>query len=195
MDVNDWDTYYRTAASPAGPSRRNAPDPLLERVATDFRREETDEKPRALDLACGAGANAVWLAENGWDVTAVDRSPAAIELLNTSASERGIDVTTVVADLETHEFDIERGAWDLILMCRYLQRDLFKPAALGLAPGGALIVIALLAEAGEHRFRVQPGELSAYFANLSGINILYQREGATREHRVAEIAVQRDQSS
>jgi tellurite methyltransferase len=166
---------------------------------------------RTLDLACGAGANAVWLAERGWDVTAVDRSPSAIQLASANADRLGVRVTTQAADLEAHEFKIAPDVWNLILMCRYLQRDLFEPALLGLAPGGVLIVIALLAKPStvpsdeepkdpkNQRFRVQPGELGAYFGGRAGWSILHGYEGlpqrpgsAGKSYLVAEIAVRRD---
>ena len=83
-------------------------------------------------------------------------------------------------------------------MCRYLQRDLWGPARLGLRVGGVLIVIALLGDAdsgdsGAPRFRVRPGELAKSFAGLTDWTILHQREGAVREHRVAEIVVRREE--
>jgi SAM-dependent methyltransferase len=194
MDEHNWEKRFQAlaAAGVEGPTRQ--PDALVQEMAARWR---PLQRRRALDLACGAGAHALWLAENGWDVTAVDRSPAAIDLVRAQASQRGVHVTAQVADLETHEFEIAPGAWDLILMCRYLQRDLFEPAKLGLASGGMLIVIALLAEHslaehGKERFRVQPGELAAYFGGSPGWTIVHQREGATREHKVSEIVVQRD---
>ena len=192
MDIDDWEAHYRAAGAATAGSQARVPEPLVAEIADGFRPAATDQRKRALDLACGAGANALWLAEHGWDVTAVDRSPTAIDLVRAHAVQRGVRVTTQVADLEIHEFKITPGAWDLILMCRYLQRDLLEPARLGLAPGGVLIVIALLSEPGKDRFRVQPGELATYFRGSVGWTILHQREGATREHRVAEIVVRRD---
>jgi tellurite methyltransferase len=141
---------------------------------------------RALDLACGSGRNAVWLAEHGWRVTAVDRSAAAIESLQ--KSHPAIDAR--VADLEKHEFPIAEASWDLIVVCLYLQRDLFEPIKRGLKPGGVAIVIALLMEPGHERslFRVQPGELVRYFDDWE---ILHSYEGKSTDsehHRaVAEI--------
>jgi len=132
---------------------------------------------RALDLACGAGRNAVWLAERGWDVTAVDRSAAAIEILLRRAA--GVDAR--VADLEKGEFVIEEDAWDLILMCCYLQRDLFAPAKAGVREGGVVIAIALTESL---RFSVRPGELKEYFR---GFEILHDYEGAG----VAEIVAKK----
>ncbi len=203
MNEAEWEARFQALSKPGAEPQARRPDPLVEEITDGFRPAGTDQSRRALDLACGAGANALWLAERGWDVTAVDRSPSAIDLVRAHALQRGVRVATQVADLETHEFKIAPDAWDLILMCRYLQRDLFEPARLGLAPGGVLIVIALLADSlqgvsGKGRFRVQPGELATYFGGLVGWKIVHQREGVyqrdspTREHRVAEIAVRRD---
>jgi tellurite methyltransferase len=178
MDIAGWDQRYRTGQFPdAGPT------PLLVETASRL-------KPgRALDLACGAGRNAAWLAARGWRVTAVDGSQAAIEILRRRAP--GVDAR--VADLEKHEYVIEPGAWDLIAVCYYLQRDLFEPIQRGLAPGGVAVVIVHLTEPGheDSRFSVQPGELARYFQDL---RILHSYEGPPRdpEHRraVAEIVAQ-----
>ena len=124
---------------------------------------------RALDLACGRGRNALWLAEQGWDVTAVDSSPFAIEGLEHS------QIRTVLADLEKHEFPLQPAAWDLIVVSRYLQLDLFAQLGPALCPGGLAIVITLM---GEGRFRLQPGELKACFA---GWEILHYRESDVAE--------------
>ena len=74
MDERDWEEHFRALAAAGGDPRIGEPDALVERIAAVL------PPARALDLACGAGANALWLALRGWDVTAVDRSPAAIEL-------------------------------------------------------------------------------------------------------------------
>jgi SAM-dependent methyltransferase len=129
---------------------------------------------RALDLACGDGRNALWLAERGWRVTAVDRTPAF-------ADPR---VEIVAADLEQHEFKIAAGTWDLILMSLYLQADLYPAVLSGLTPGGVAIVIVLLHDPARQgsRFRLHPGELREFFR---GQDILAYRE----ENGLAQIAV------
>jgi SAM-dependent methyltransferase len=152
------------------------PRTLVEEIARDL-------KPgRALDLACGSGNNAIWLADRGWRVTAVDRSPAI--------EDPRIQVHT--ADLEKHEYRIEPGAWDLIVMSYYLQRDLFAAVWHGLAPGGVAIIIVHLFEPGhEHsRFSLHPGELRAAFAESEAI--IY-REGSSSpgSRAVAQIAIRR----
>lgn len=160
-----------------------APAPLLVETVRGM-------KPgRALDLACGAGRNALWLAEHGWSVTAVDGSREAIDSLRQNAAERGVNVETHVADLEKSEYAIEQAHWDLVAISYYLQRDLFEPAKRGVVPGGVLLAIVLL---GEGRFSAVPGELRGYF---SGWEILHDREGnpgGSPQHRaVAEIVARR----
>jgi tellurite methyltransferase len=139
------------------------PTPLLVETAAKL-------KPGcALDLACGKGRNAIWLAEHGWQVTAVDRSPVAIP---------GVD--THAADLEKHEFQIVEAAWDLIVVSYYLQRDLFEPIKRGIAPGGIVLAIVHIFEPGheQSRFSLHPGELATYF---EGWEILHYYEGKPRD--------------
>jgi SAM-dependent methyltransferase len=166
MDLRAWDEKYRgmdaAAAEPA--------TPLVARIACGVK------SGRALDLACGSGRDAVWLAEHGWSVTAVDGAPAAIDIVK----RRAPAIDARIADLEMHEFAVEPNAWDLILMCRYLQRDLFEEVNEGVVPGGIVIATALM---GQSRFSVEPGELRSYFA---GWEILHNSEGA-----LAEIAARR----
>ena len=194
MNEAEWEEHYRVRALQMPGEQRHQPDELVTRIATSW---PTSQTKRALDLACGAGTNALWLAANDWDVLAVDRSATGIALVQSMAQQRKLALNTCVADLEAHAFAIGHGAWDLILMCRYLQRDLWGPALLGLAPGGVLIVIALMddtdATAPRH-FRVQKRELTEYFRNADGCQLLYQCEGRASPEKptVAEIAIRRD---
>ena len=183
MDIRGWDQRYRIEPDP-----KSAPTPLLIETATGL-------KPgKALDLACGTGRNALWLAQQGWSVTAVDGSPTAIEILCRSAAEQYLALTALVADLETGKYNIEPASWDLISVCYYLQRDLLKPAKRGVVPGGVLLVIVHITEPGEEptQFRLRPGELAAYF---HGWEILHSYEGTPRDaahaRAVAEIVARK----
>ncbi len=147
MSLREWDERHRAAAP------NLAPDPLLVSAV------ENRPPGRALDLACGTGRNAIWLAGHGWRVTALDGSPVAIEILR--AKNPVIDAR--VADLERAEFVIEPESWDLIAILRYLQRDLFEPARRGVVPGGIIIASTLLEGGKGGRHRVKPGELRRYF--------------------------------
>ena len=149
---------------------------------------------RALDLACGTGRNALRLAQQGWQATAVDGSSAAIDIVRTRAAEAGIKVDARVADLEANQFEIQPESYDLIAICFYLQRDLFEPAKRGVVPGGVLIAIVHITDPGEEPtgHRLRPGELAAYFEDWE---ILHRFEGSPHDsehHRAsAEIAARK----
>ena len=184
MDLAEWDERYRAEGSP-GANLSATATPLLIECASQL------PPGRALDLACGTGRNAVWLAERGWSVTAVDGSPAAIDALRSRAAQLGVTVKAQIANLEKKEFIIDPGSWDLIAMCYYFQRDLLEPCKLGVVPGGCIVSIALLIEPGKENspFRLQPGELRGYF---EGWEILHDREGRDIwHHAIAEIITRR----
>lgn len=99
---------------------------------------------RALDLACGEGRHAIWLAELGWRVTAVDFSEVAIARGRERASLAGVDVDFQHADLL--DYEPERDAYDLVLVV-FLQlpteerRVVLARAAAALAPAGTLLLL------------------------------------------------------
>ena len=108
--------------------------PLVERM----------EPGRALDLACGEGRNAVWLATRGWRMTAIDFSDRAIEKGRNLAARHEVDVSFDVADATTYRPD---QRFDLVLSC-YLQLpepDHSAALACGrdaVAPGGTFLLVA-----------------------------------------------------
>lgn len=131
----DWNRRYagKELVWTAEPNRR-------------FAAEVGDLAPgRALDLACGEGRNAVWLAERGWTVTAVDFSDVALEKARRLAAARDVDVDWVLADVL--EYEPEPRAFDLVVVL-YLQlpRDelvrAISRAVEAVAPGGTLFVLA-----------------------------------------------------
>ncbi len=151
----------------------------------------------AIDLACGAGRNALYLAEKGWRVTAMDGSESAVELVRQRSAARGLQVETAVADLTAASFTIPTDVFDLIVIAYYLQRDLFAQAKAAVRPGGVVLAIVHTPETGEESSykRAAPGELRGFFR---GWEILHDYEGPSRDpahHRpVAEIVARRPAS-
>ena len=144
-DLQSWNARHREAASHPPPPAAFLVEsfPLLPRPSAHS---------CALDLACGAGQNAVYLAERGWPVFAVDFSSAALDRASALASARGIPVARgslgalsrklsgivlVETDLETAR--LPESAFDLILCFHYLHRPLFPAIERALAPGGYLL--------------------------------------------------------
>jgi len=102
------------------------------------------EPGRALDLACGEGQNAVWLASLGWDVTAVDYAEVAVAKGIERAARAGVAVDFQVGDLL--DYVPEARSFDLVLIL-YLHissnglRLVLERATEALAPGGTLVLV------------------------------------------------------
>lgn len=97
----------------------------------------------ALDLGCGPGRNAVWLAKKGWTVTGVDASEVGLAQACERASRAGVEIETMQADILS--FEPSRG-FDLVLLANIHLREpersrAIKIAARALEPGGHLFVI------------------------------------------------------
>ncbi|MGZ5436356.1 MAG: methyltransferase domain-containing protein [Pyrinomonadaceae bacterium] len=169
----EWDQRYRN-----GEHTIKEPSPLLRTAMASL-------KPgRALDIACGLGRHAIFLAEHGWHATAVDSSRVGIEILQQRAREAGVAVEARVADLESGDFYIEPGTYDLVCVFYYLQRDLFSPIRAGVKRGGTVVAAIHLNDGKEDAkpanpaFLLEPGELKQLFADWE---ITYYREGESDE--------------
>ena len=98
----------------------------------------------ALDVACGEGRNAVWLASKGWRVTGVDFSRAGLAKAQRLAADRGLEVTWVEADVV--EWQPPEAFFDVVVVM-YLhlpaeqRRQVLSHSAAALAPAGVLLVV------------------------------------------------------
>ena len=135
MDRDGWNERYRTADLVWGADANCFVEQTL---------GAREPAGRALDLACGEGRNAIWLAKRGWAVTAVDYSDVAIERARKLAATEGVEVEWVCADLTSYEPDPEAFA---LVVISYLQvgraerRLVLAHTARALAPGGELFMI------------------------------------------------------
>ncbi|GIV81471.1 MAG: SAM-dependent methyltransferase [Anaerolineae bacterium] len=166
-----WDRRY---AEPSDRLKRG-PNPLLERYAP------RGEGLRALELACGLGHNALWLAAQGYTVDALDISYAALRHGRAEMLRRGLQgVNFIVADLD--EFPLPRCQYDLVLVFRFLDRRLFPSIRERVRPGGLVIYQTFNVRHRAHRPSCSPdhmlclGELPTHFP---GWEVLEARDEGT----------------
>lgn len=177
-DRDKWNARYREGAD----ATRTNPSVLLAESLPKLKIGKT--QPRAVDVACGGGRNAVYLGRLGWQVDALDISQVALERLAATAAAERLSITCIQADLEdssplpTALCAAER--YDLAIMIRYTNLPLIERLKQVLKTGGYLIVEEhLITEADvvgprNPRFRVAPGALREA---ATGLNIMAYREG------------------
>jgi SAM-dependent methyltransferase len=127
---------------------------------------------RALDLASGAGRDAVFLALNGWRSEAWDHDPEALERAIALAEGEGVPLATQVMELVEAELPESPGRWDVIVVVRFLHRPLMPWIERSLAPGGVLVYETFRTGQERYgrpknpRFLLEPGELRTAFPAL-----------------------------
>ena len=176
-DREKWDDRYRAGQYRA----RTHPSALLAEWLPQL--EPFGSPPRALDVACGRGRNAVYLARHGWRVDAVDISQVALDQLAARATAESLNVTCIAVDLETEgELSalLTDPRYDLALVVRYTNLTLIRSLAKALRPGGYLLVEEHLVTDVDvvgpqnPRFRVAPGALRDA---AGGLNVMAYSEG------------------
>jgi len=123
-----WDRRY---ADPSRRHRRGA-NPFLVRNAPPAR-----PGSRALELACGLGRDALWLAAQGYTVDALDISLTALRRARAEMRRRGLRVHFVAADLD--HIPLAPRPYDLVYVYRFLDRRLFGAIRAFVRPGGVVI--------------------------------------------------------
>ena len=186
-DQTRWDKRYRAGAF----AKRTHPSALLEAWISRLPSGCGCRRGRALDLACGAGRNSLFLARHGFEVTGIDVSSEALKRAVAGAEREGLAVTWVRHDLD--DGLALPGPFDVVCLFRYLNADVIRQLPSLLAPGGILMVEEHLATdqpvvgPSNPAFCVQPGELRRL---LPGLEVLHQEEAviADPDGRPASIA-------
>ena len=126
----------------------------------------------ALDLACGAGREAVFLAMHGFAVEAVDDDARILERARALAERCGVAITTRVCDLERGDAGLAQAHYGLVIVFRFLHRPLLPAIARAIEPGGWLVYETFrrgqrrYGRPSHPRFLLDDGELSSAFPGL-----------------------------
>lgn len=168
-DASRWDAKYRA---------RPLPEPS---VSEAFRSVQTwiPRSGRAVDLAGGEGAHALWLAQQGLDVTLCDVSEVALARAQGMAEATDVSLRTIRVDLETSP--VPPGPWHLALCMNYLQPSLWPAVAAQLEVGGrALWLHPTVENLTRHakpsrRFLLHAGQGAALF-EAAGLEVLFADE-------------------
>lgn len=160
MRLDEWNARYRSREEIGG-----EPASLLVDAAQHL------PSGRALDLACGAGRNALWLASRGWEVVAVDGAEEAIRIVR--GHDAAIDAR--VMDLESEApLPFDDQSFDLVAILYYLHRPLFAEAKRVVRRRGVVVCAVKM----RGTYRVKPGELAQHF---EGFEVLRSSEGEIAE--------------
>lgn len=133
MDANAWDDRYA------------ATELVWSKEPNQFVAQELGDLPpaRALDVACGEGRNAIWLAGRGWRVTASDFSPVAVDKGRQLADRAGVVVDWLVADALSADFpEVDLAVLAYLQLPPAERRTAIRNAFAALAPGGTMLVVA-----------------------------------------------------
>jgi 2-polyprenyl-3-methyl-5-hydroxy-6-metoxy-1,4-benzoquinol methylase len=141
-------------------------------------------KGKALDMATGEGRNAVFLAQNGFEVDAVDISEKGLKKVKKLAREKGVKINTFLVDLD--QYQIGKEQYDLIANFYFLRRRLIPRIKKGLKKGGKVIFETYLLEhrtlgtggPKQAKYFLKPNELLRLFKEF---RILFYREGIFKE--------------
>jgi tellurite methyltransferase len=173
MATEDQQTWDEKHAAGHG---EESPSPFLEEI---FRSDAWTIQPgRALDIATGKGRNAVFLAEHGFKVDAMDISAVALEEARKIAQAKKLDIKFIEADLDHAE--LPEAAYELIVDFNFLERALIPKIKSALKPGGHIVFETFLIDQKELGHPRNPAYLLGHNELLDlfrDFRVLYYREG------------------
>jgi SAM-dependent methyltransferase len=146
----------------------------------------------ALDLAAGLGRHALWLADRGWKVSAVDVSEVAIAKLGESADERNVKINLFAVDAA--KYDFEPAGFNLIILFYHLDRALFPKIVSALNPGGWFICkmpVHWAPEIKSEDANIKLLERSEILSLVPELHVLHHRERPVRDRGVVEFVGRR----
>ena len=151
---------------------------------------------RALDVACGLGHNAIWLAQQGWQVDGVGISAKGLEIARQSAAAAEVDVRWIEADLD--QWNPLANEYDLVAVFRFLDRKTVPQIVhKTLSPGGWLVYETFSGtqrEPSNHHvsnpaYLLSPGELCTLFPDLE---VVAHQQEALPDRKVQRLLGRRE---
>jgi SAM-dependent methyltransferase len=141
----------------------------------------------ALDIAAGLGRHALWLADRGWQVSAVDVSEVAIGKLSQAAGQLNLKINLFAVDAA--EYDFEPGGFDLIVLFYHLDRGLFPKIVSALNPGGLFVCKMAVHWGPEIAFtsaNLRPLDKNELVSLVPGLQVIDHYERPVRDRGVVE---------
>jgi len=178
----NWDLKYEQ-----GLTSLTQPDPFFISAYEQVVDQSFPNAGEALDLACGLGRHALWLASRNWRVTAVDLSDVAIGNLNKAALTLDLNLDLLVGDAAEYKFEPTR--FDVIVLFYHLDRNLFPKMVSALKPGGLLICKMSLKWESDGRLptvSATPLGRNELPLLVPELHVLYQEERPVRSRGVVE---------
>jgi tellurite methyltransferase len=166
--MSDDDRQRWNARYASGEHGWGEPSPFLRSLALPAR-------GKVLDVAGGAGRNALWLAKRGLSVTVADISAAGLRLARDRAMQLGLSLCTLETDLEAD--GLPPGPWDVVVSVHYLDRALFEVFPQIVAPGGLFVFLHPTVDNLERhpkpprRFLLERGELATLVRGFSSVEL------------------------
>jgi len=170
-----------------GPTSLTQPDPFFISAYKRFADQFFPNAGVALDLACGLGRHALWLASRHWQVSAIDLSDVAIEKVRLAAIQLNVKLDLCAADAADYEFEPMR--FDLVVLFYHVDRRLFPKIVSSLNRGGLLICKARLRRnsvTGATSVSTDPLDKGELPSLVPSLQVMYHKERSVRERGVVE---------
>ena len=185
-----WNQKYREAS---GAGTWTVPDPFLAQAFSKYILPLFPCGASALDLAGGAGRHAIWLAQQGWEVTLIDISETGVEQARQNAGPLASHIHFVVDDLT--RFKASQTQFEVVMAFFYLERKIFSEMVKVVRPGGLLVykthTLAQAKMTGGPKnpaHLLEPGELLRL---ADGLRILHYQEEVAKK-ATAELVARKE---
>jgi SAM-dependent methyltransferase len=176
-DILEWQTIVNQSTFKFESGKANCffwqPAPFVKRCYQDYFSSYLPPKSQILDVACGSGRDAIYLAMQGYDLYALDYSTTALERCALTARYHDVQLNLLQCDIENeawlHSLPSLPQAFSAVVVCRYLHRPLLPQLKALIAPGGFLAYQTFMQGAERigspknPRFLLKPGELASHF--------------------------------